>query len=166
VNGDGVIPLPSQWDSHSTDGYTGARARFLLQSVATGYFLYDAANSTSQLAKCLDGTPSLYYHRPGFDDGGGKWFVFMQGGGWCQSQPDPNSTQNNYDTCAQRASERPPLRTSYLGPSLQADSSRALLIPSLRRLAFTPSEPRTQPAGGVAARLAHVCRRAPRAPKP
>jgi hypothetical protein len=48
---------------------------------AQGYFLTDdAANSN---ARCLDGTPALYYHRKGTGSGANKWFLHQQGGGWC-----------------------------------------------------------------------------------
>ena len=34
---------------------------------------------------CLDGTPGMYYHRPGTGSGSHKWFIYHQGGGWCTS---------------------------------------------------------------------------------
>lgn len=35
-------------------------------------------------AKCLDGSSATYYHAQGTDrDGGTKWLIYMQGGGWC-----------------------------------------------------------------------------------
>jgi len=39
-------------------------------------------------AKCLDGTPPVYYHIPGWGDGADKWFIHQQGGGWCYSIED------------------------------------------------------------------------------
>eukprot|EP00978_Attheya_sp_CCMP212_P032821 scaffold129780_cov53-Attheya_sp.AAC.2 len=36
-------------------------------------------------AVCLDGTSSMYYHHPGFGNGSDKWYIEMQGGGWCGS---------------------------------------------------------------------------------
>lgn len=51
-------------------------------SFAQGYFLTSDANSTNN-ARCLDGTPALYYHRKGTGDGANKWFIHQQGGGWC-----------------------------------------------------------------------------------
>ena len=54
---------------------------------ATGYFLTaDAAGPDH--AKCLDGTPPVYYHTPGWGDGKDKWFIHQQGGGWCYSIQD------------------------------------------------------------------------------
>jgi hypothetical protein len=53
---------------------------------AQGYLLTDAATKTD--AKCLDGTPAIYYHAKGFGSGANKWFVHQQGGGWCYSLED------------------------------------------------------------------------------
>jgi hypothetical protein len=100
----------------------GSRARFLLESVATGYFLTDAAANTS--AKCLDGTPSLYYHRPGFDSGAQKWFVFMQGGGWCNTASASGEfSGKGYDNCEQRSSELSP------APSARCTTRHHLKLP-------------------------------------
>jgi hypothetical protein len=97
--GVGLTPLPE-----GGAGISGSRAQYLLESVATGYFLTDAAANKS--AKCLDGTPSLYYHRPGFDSGTQKWFVFMQGGGWCNTaNASDELVARGYDNCQQRSSE-------------------------------------------------------------
>lgn len=49
---------------------------------AQGYFLKEAAEGPDN-AKCLDGTPALYYHRKGTGSGANKWFLHQQGGGWC-----------------------------------------------------------------------------------
>lgn len=49
---------------------------------AQGYFLKDAAEGADN-AKCLDGTPALYYHRKGTGDGANKWYLHQEGGGWC-----------------------------------------------------------------------------------
>lgn len=38
----------------------------------------------STSAVCLDGSPGGFYHLPGTGDGAHKWFIFHQGGGWCQ----------------------------------------------------------------------------------
>eukprot|EP01084_Bolivina_argentea_P088259 159366_1 len=32
---------------------------------------------------CLDGTPQIFYFRPGYDDGVNKFVIYIQGGGWC-----------------------------------------------------------------------------------
>ena len=36
-------------------------------------------------ATCLDGSPPLYYHSPGFGDGVDKWQIHHEGGAWCGS---------------------------------------------------------------------------------
>jgi hypothetical protein len=54
---------------------------------AQGYFLKDAAAGADN-AKCLDGTPALYYHRKGTGSGANKWFLHQQGGGWCYTEED------------------------------------------------------------------------------
>lgn len=41
-----------------------------------------------QDALCLDGSPPLYYHSPGFGDGVDKWQIHMEGGAWCGSAED------------------------------------------------------------------------------
>eukprot|EP00729_Bicosta_minor_P021954 gene21954-2793_t len=51
-------------------------------SFAQGYFLKNAAEGPDN-ARCLDGTPALYYHRKGTGSGANKWFLHQQGGGWC-----------------------------------------------------------------------------------
>jgi len=40
------------------------------------------------LARCLDGTPALYYLNPGYDSGKDKYMIFHQGGGYCGSDAD------------------------------------------------------------------------------
>mmetsp|Transcript_93380 Transcript_93380/g.166088 ORF Transcript_93380/g.166088 Transcript_93380/m.166088 type:complete len:414 (+) Transcript_93380:85-1326(+) len=54
-------------------------------SFAQGYFLKEAAEGPEN-AKCLDGTPALYYHRKGTGSGKNKWFLHQQGGGWCYTE--------------------------------------------------------------------------------
>ena len=48
----------------------------------TAFRLPDAAKAP-QNARCLDGSPPLYYHSPGFGDGADKWEIHMEGGAWC-----------------------------------------------------------------------------------
>merc|ERR1711865_1241197 len=52
-------------------------------ALMTGYSLTEALKSDG--AKCLDGTPGLYYFRPGTGDGAKKWYIHQEGGGWCES---------------------------------------------------------------------------------
>ena len=52
----------------------------------TGFFLTDAAKNKG--AVCLDGSPSAYYLSPGSGAGADKWYIHMQGGGWCRSLKD------------------------------------------------------------------------------
>jgi O-palmitoleoyl-L-serine hydrolase len=42
--------------------------------------------TTDPTAVCLDGTPGMYYYRPGTNHR--KWFIYHQGGGWCDSLED------------------------------------------------------------------------------
>jgi len=51
-------------------------------SFAQGHFLKEDAEGPDN-AKCLDGTPPVYYHRKGTGSGANKWFLHQQGGGWC-----------------------------------------------------------------------------------
>ncbi|CAI7823569.1 unnamed protein product [Closterium sp. NIES-54] len=53
-------------------------------------------------AKCLDGSPPGYYHRPGNAAGSAAWHIHLPGGGWCTSmagclhraQTDQGSTRS------------------------------------------------------------------------
>eukprot|EP00463_Aulacantha_scolymantha_P000525 TRINITY_DN1319_c0_g2_i1.p1 TRINITY_DN1319_c0_g2~~TRINITY_DN1319_c0_g2_i1.p1 ORF type:complete len:383 (+),score=89.85 TRINITY_DN1319_c0_g2_i1:109-1257(+) len=44
-------------------------------------------------AMCLDGTPGAYYYSPSNGNGTNKWYIHMQGGGWCE----------NLDSCLGRS---------------------------------------------------------------
>jgi hypothetical protein len=61
-------------DTNSASGSVGSNW--------TAVRLLDAAKPP-QNARCLDGSPPLYYHSPGFDDGVDKWEIHMEGGAWC-----------------------------------------------------------------------------------
>lgn len=39
-------------------------------------------------AKCIDGSPPLYYIRKGSDGGINKWHIHFQGGGWCFNEQE------------------------------------------------------------------------------
>jgi len=54
--------------------------------VANAYVLTQAAQSNG--AVCLDGTPSVYYYRPGATGGLTKWYIHHEGGGWCEGVAD------------------------------------------------------------------------------
>ena len=69
--GDGYVPPPN------VEAQPGDPA------LMTGYSLVDAAKADN--AVCLDGSPGLYYHRPGTGSGANKWYIHMEGGGWCSS---------------------------------------------------------------------------------
>lgn len=49
---------------------------------AEGVFLTDGG------AMAIDGSPAVYYIRPGTGDGMNKWYIHHQGGGWCESPAD------------------------------------------------------------------------------
>ena len=68
---DGYVPIPN------VDAQVGDPA------MMTGYSLVDAAKTDN--AVCLDGSPGLYYHRPGTGTGAKKWYIHQEGGGWCSS---------------------------------------------------------------------------------
>jgi len=59
---------------------------FIAGGPATGHFMTEAADSLG--AKCLDGTPGLYYLQEGSGDGLHKWYIHHEGGGWCESMDD------------------------------------------------------------------------------
>ena len=51
-------------------------------------YLLDAAAKGPANAVCLDGTPGGYYLSAGSGDGASKWYIHMEGGGWCRSAHD------------------------------------------------------------------------------
>ena len=50
---------------------------------AEGHRLQQASADPQKHAKCLDGSPPLYFLKRGFGDGANKWYVHHEGGGWC-----------------------------------------------------------------------------------
>jgi len=68
---DGYVPIPN------VEASAGDPA------MMTGYSLTAAASSDN--AVCLDGSPGLYYHRPGTGSGANKYYIHQEGGGWCSS---------------------------------------------------------------------------------
>ena len=68
---DGYVPPPS------IEAQPGDPA------LMTGYSLVEAAKADN--AVCLDGSPGLYYHLPGTGTGVDKWYIHLEGGGWCSS---------------------------------------------------------------------------------
>ena len=55
-------------------------------STAKAVFLTEYVESSG--ARCLDGSPAVYYFRPGTGSGATKWYLHHQGGGWCESWDD------------------------------------------------------------------------------
>ena len=68
---DGYVPVPN------VEAAAGDPA------LMVGYTLAEAARVDN--AVCLDGTPGMYYHRPGTGSGADKWYIHQEGGGWCSS---------------------------------------------------------------------------------
>ncbi|NIM94631.1 MAG: hypothetical protein GTO18_13100 [Anaerolineales bacterium] len=64
--------------------------------------LITVPNAVSQGAVCNDGTPAVYYFRPGVGSGRDLWIIHLQGGGLCTGQ----------ETCAVREKEQPNFMTS------------------------------------------------------
>ncbi len=46
---------------------------------------YTVENATERNAVCNDGTPAVYFYRPGEGEGIDKWLVWFEGGGGCSS---------------------------------------------------------------------------------
>jgi len=53
---------------------------------APGYRLTNYVESFG--ARCLDGTPGIYYLQPGSGNGTHKWYIHHMGGGWCVNIDD------------------------------------------------------------------------------
>jgi len=51
-----------------------------------GYFMKEYVAKYG--ARCLDGSPGLYYWQPATGSGTNKWYVHHMGGGWCESIED------------------------------------------------------------------------------
>merc|ERR1712166_1041455 len=82
----GAIAAPTAGYIGIMDGYQPApnvEADASDPALMTGYSLTEAHRADG--AKCLDGTPGLYYFRPGSGDGANKWYIHQEGGGWCES---------------------------------------------------------------------------------
>jgi hypothetical protein len=54
------------------------------ESASDGFSLNLLDGATE--ARCLDGTPAGFYHRPGASND--SWLVHFEGGGWCVDQAD------------------------------------------------------------------------------
>lgn len=81
-----VVLTTAQHSEDIFDGYVAPpniEARDGDPALMTGYSLVDAAKMEN--AVCLDGSPGLYYHRPGTGTGINSWFIHQEGGGWCTS---------------------------------------------------------------------------------
>jgi hypothetical protein len=63
---------------------------------------YEVQNATARKAVCNDGSPAVYYFRPGAGEGRKKWVIFLQGGGACSSDAE----------CAERWKNQRGLMTS------------------------------------------------------
>ena len=84
-----------------TTSALGASASF--PSTLIKHIVKDAAQ---RQAVCNDGTPAVYYFKPGTD--ASHWIIFFQGGGWCSNGP----------SCALRWSSQRYLMTSQGAPSV------------------------------------------------
>jgi hypothetical protein len=69
-------------------------------------------NAANRQAVCNDGSPGVYYSRPGAGTGVNRWVIFLAGGGFCFS----------FDTCEFRSVLNPELMTSAdKPPTIQVD---------------------------------------------
>jgi O-palmitoleoyl-L-serine hydrolase len=55
----------------------------IVHEIYTAHFLTDYPQ-----ARCLDGSPGVYYHHVGTGEGATKWYIHHEGGGWCFSWND------------------------------------------------------------------------------
>lgn len=62
--------------------------------LAKAYFVN--ASSLKDDAKCLDGTPPVYFHLQGHSTGFRKWLIFFEGGGWCTFREECISRSQSY----------------------------------------------------------------------
>eukprot|EP00052_Salpingoeca_macrocollata_P022792 m.199059 g.199059 ORF g.199059 m.199059 type:complete len:390 (-) comp21892_c0_seq5:88-1257(-) len=69
--------------------------------------------AASKGAVCLDGTPGAYYIHRGSGSGANKWILFLQGGGWCESEQDCYSRSSS--ALGSSASYGPTFTPSYEG---------------------------------------------------
>ncbi|KAL1519519.1 hypothetical protein AB1Y20_023034 [Prymnesium parvum] len=81
-----LFPLAWALEDGSEAFYKKAR---ISHASNTTYNLVTLADAVQELgARCLDGTPAIYYFRKGTGDGINKWYIHHQGGGWCESWDD------------------------------------------------------------------------------
>lgn len=55
---------------------------------ASGCASYTRYFSQDKDAVCLDGSPAVYYIKPGIELDSSKWILFFEGGGWCYDFQD------------------------------------------------------------------------------
>ena len=84
------------------------------------------------------GTPAGYYFRPGSGDGAKKWYIHMEGGGWCQLETPYQNWPN--DNCLDRANNSNP--TAWLARlgTLTADPPSAVWD-----IAYSSADPAVNP---------------------
>ena len=72
-------------------------------------------------AKCLDGTPAVYYIAGDADIKSSKLVIFLEGGGWCLTQR--GTPPSGAGGCAARAWAAPGLPNGMLGSTRRAPLS-------------------------------------------
>ncbi|MCI0446715.1 pectinacetylesterase family protein [bacterium] len=82
---------------------------FALTSIANAAPLQKITvpNASARQAVCNDGSPAVYYFRPGKGSGANKWVIFLSGGGLCYS----------VESCNERKINSPQLMSSKGYPS-------------------------------------------------
>jgi hypothetical protein len=51
---------------------------------------------------CLDGSPVAFYHRRAIEPRSTRFFIFLEGGGWCSDGSNPGP-DDNFEPCDKRA---------------------------------------------------------------
>jgi hypothetical protein len=82
-----------------------------VSSVQTALNKYTVMNAAARQAVCNDGSPAVYYWRPGQHDEQDKWIIWLRGGGGCNNSSDCQTrmVQNQSETSSNLApdSQRP-----------------------------------------------------------
>lgn len=76
----------------------GLAAPAMSQALLAKVELNDAASNEG--ARCLDGSPPVYYFRPGYGQGSKSYILFLEGGGWCAGLTD---NIGGFDSCLSRS---------------------------------------------------------------
>ncbi|KAL6533697.1 hypothetical protein OROHE_013530 [Orobanche hederae] len=64
-------------------------------------------SAVSKGAVCMDGSPPAYSHEKGYESGANNWFIYIEGGGWCESTHEcKNRSQGHMGSSVHRLNNK------------------------------------------------------------